>query len=256
MRTNRLISPLITHRHSVYREWTEEIQLIADAIEKELVNNFSSDKGVDITVGLNEMEVVSFYDSKRITFHRDQSYSEHGEFMANNCQKQHTCTCIFVLGDDRVLEFQAYLNKKKEVDHPEAKKSIRLTNGGLFFLHPEDEADAVRELFETDKRSHFKHRNNGVVGNGQLSVGLIFRTCVQTRTVYKRTGQLVLDSEPTNTAILCEQKLNEYLKCWTKNLMDDYLKKKYLAMKERHYKRKSTDGAVGVGHKRVKRSDD
>lgn len=52
---------------------------------------------------LNEMEVVAFFDNKKITFHRDQSFTSDGTFMKNNSQKQHTFTCIFVLGDERVM---------------------------------------------------------------------------------------------------------------------------------------------------------
>jgi hypothetical protein len=210
------------------------MQLIADSIEKELVRLFSSDSGVDVNVSLNELEIVSFYSFKKITFHRDQSYNVKGEFMENNSQKQHTCTCIYVVGDDRVLEFQLFLGGKK-VHHPEANKMIPLTNGALFFLHPKDEEDVVREMFALDKRTHWKHRNNGVKCEEKLSIGLVFRNCVQTRAVWKGTGQLVLDSlEPTPKARQCERKLNEYTECETKNLMDECLKKKYLAMKQRH----------------------
>lgn len=238
---------LLYHAHSIYlsrqlayRQWTNDMQIIADAIEKELVHQFSSDEGVDVNVHLNELEVISFYDSKRITFHRDQSYSAKGEFMENNCQKQHTCTCIYVLGDERVLEFQLFLGKKK-LNHPEAEKMIRLTNGALFFLHPKDEEDSLRQLFKMNEKTHFKHRNNGVEFPGQLSIGFVFRTCVQTRTVYKGTGQLVLNSEskPTNTALVCERKLKDYEECWTKPKMDEYLKNMYLSMKERHHTKQS-----------------
>jgi hypothetical protein len=88
------------------------MQLIADSIEKELVRLFSSDSGVDVNVSLNELEIVSFYSFKKITFHRDQSYNVKGEFMENNSQKQHTCTCIYVVGDERVLEFQLFRGRK------------------------------------------------------------------------------------------------------------------------------------------------
>ena len=213
------------------------MQIIADAIEKELVNKFSADKGVDANVRLNELEVISFYDSKKITYHRDQSYTAEGQFMANNCQKRHTCTCIFVLGDERVLEFQLFRGKEK-VRHPEAQKKITLSHGAIFFLNPEDEEDALRKVFEINERTHFKHRNNGVKG-GLLSIGLVFRACVQTRTVYKGTGQLVLTSESskaTETKSKCNRKMKEYEQCWTKRKMDEYLKDKYLSMKQRHSK--------------------
>ena len=231
------------------------MQIISDAIEKELVNKFSSDEGVDVNVHLNELEVVSFYNSKKITFHRDQSYTKKGVFMENNCQKQHTCTCIYVIGDERILEFQLFLGKEK-IDHPEARKMIRLTNGALFFLHPKDEEDSLRQLFEMNGRTHFKHRNNGVKCGGKLSIGLVFRTCVQTRTVYKGSGRLVLDSEPTETALICERRLNDFEKCWTKNHMDDYLKNKYLSMRKRHHTEQSllNCGAVMDEELRNKRS--
>lgn len=216
------------------------MQIIADAIEKEIVKRFSTDKGVIVTSHLNELEVISFYDGKKITFHRDQTYTADGKFCSNNCQKQHTCTCIFVLGDERVLEFQLFLGKKKsEVNHPEAQKMIRLTNGALFFLHPEDEEDSLRKIFKMKERTHFKHRNNGVKGKGNLlSTGLVFRTCVQTRTVYKDTGQLVVNSssKPTETVLKCMNKLEEYEKWTFKDPIDECLKKKYLSMKERHHK--------------------
>lgn len=227
-------------RQIAYREWTAEMQIIADAIEKELVKRFSADTGVIVTINLNELEVISFYDGKKITFHRDQTYTKEGKFCSNNCQKQHTCTCIFVLGDERVLEFQLFLGKKKsEVNHPEAQKMIRLTNGALFFLHPEDEEDSLRQIFKMKERTHFKHRNNGVKGKGNLlSIGLVFRTCVQTRTVYKGTGQLVVNpgSKPTETALKCMNKLKDYEKWRFKDPIDEGLKNKYLSMKERHHK--------------------
>lgn len=211
------------------------MQIIADAIEQVLLHKFSADPNVDVNVHLNELEVISFYDWKKITFHRDQSYTAEGKFCSNNCQKQHTCTCIFVVGDERVLEFQLFLGKEK-VSHPEALKRITLSNGALFFLHPKDEEDAMRQIFEMNERTHFKHRNNGVEG-GLLSIGLVFRACVQTRTVYKGTGQLVLNSKnskSTKTKRKCKRKLNSFLKSKGKITLDNNLKLIYLSMKKKH----------------------
>ena len=209
------------------------MQTIASAIEKELVEAFSSDSSVDVSDCLNEVEIVSFYKDKRITFHRDQTYKD-GKFAEDNCQKQHTCTCIFVLGDPRDLEFQLHLGKEILNHHPKAYKEITLTNGALFFLHPQDEEDRVREIFDMKHRTHFKHRNNGVKGDkDKLSVGLVFRTCTKTKTVLKATGQLV-DPNITQASEVCRTKLNRYIRSVMKRVTDNRLKTLYVSMKSRH----------------------
>ena len=224
------------------------MQAIADAIQEELQTIFSNDAGVDTNVDLNELELISFYDNNRITYHRDQSYSKKGEFKSNNCQKRNTCTCILVLGDTRHLEFQLFRNQPgkkpdKPVSHPLAQRTIPLKHGSLFFLHPEDEETKVRNLFRKSYQTFFKHRNDGVK-KGHLSVGLVFRCCVETRSVYKSSGLLVPDSnqthgkkkEKTVTARNCERKLKQYLRNKKeKEAMDNRLKDTYLSMKQRHY---------------------
>ena len=212
------------------------MQFIADAIEKELVKKLSEDPQVDVNVHLNQLEVISFYDWKKITFHRDQSYSADGQFCSNNCQKQHTCTCIFVVGDTRVLQFQLFKGQKK-LSHPQALQKIQLTHGALFFLHPADEEDSIRQMFHTNERTHFKHCNNGVE-DGLMSIGLVFRACVQTRTVYNGTGQLVITSNNTKltkTKQKCTQKLKLYTNSKAHKDMDKHLNNIYSKMKKRHH---------------------
>eukprot|EP00986_Skeletonema_menzelii_P015056 scaffold10966_cov80-Skeletonema_menzelii.AAC.2 len=87
-----------------YREWTAEMQIIADAIEQELLHKFSADPNVDVNVHLNELEVISFYDWKKITFHRDQSYTAEGKkFEATIVKRYHLHSCKLKMGIDTWL---------------------------------------------------------------------------------------------------------------------------------------------------------
>ncbi len=232
----------ILFRQTVIREWTDDIQIIATEIEKELTDRFSADGGVVVCECLNEMEVVAFFDNKKITYHRDQSFTSDGKFMKNNCQKQHTFTCIFVLGDERELLFKAFKRDDVEVDrwvYPEAEKSFHLQHGSLFLLDPRDEQDALRKVFQIYEKTYFKHRNDGVKGDKmKMSIGLVFRTCVSVVTVNKRTGQLIPPEKKRSSNKKqeeCGEYLEQYLESDEKRQMDERMKQKYLSMKRRHH---------------------
>lgn len=231
----------ILFRHVVIRQWNEDIQFIAKEIESELTKRFSADDGVVVSECLNEMEVVAFFDKKRITYHRDQSYTN-GKFMKNNSQQQHTFTCIFVLGDERELLFKAFISNDVEVDRyefPKAVESFHLRQGSLFLLDPRDEQDALREVFKIYEKTYFKHANNGVKGDElRMSIGLVFRTCVSVATVNKRTGQLIVPEErraSSEKAKECAEYLEHYLQSNERREMDERMRQKYLSMKSRHH---------------------
>jgi hypothetical protein len=199
----------------VFRSFTPEIEYICNSIEKEVKKQFSNDNDVKSHVELNNMEIVTYYDDKQIKYHRDQRYNRRGKFMKKeNAQKQHTVTCILVVGDDRDLEFQLFRNKTKNDIGPgnvkiadrDSKVVFHLKHGDLFFLHPEDERDQIRHAFPNSLNhlTFFKHRcigvkkdhrRKGIEKHSRMSHGLVFRCCVHVNEVDVKTGQLVLNAE-------------------------------------------------------------
>ena len=85
-------------------------------MRKKFKSNFPNDNHAKTHVELNNMEIFTYYDDKHIKYHRDQRYGRTEKFAKKeNAQKQHTVTCILVVGDDRDLEFQLFRNKTKKI---------------------------------------------------------------------------------------------------------------------------------------------
>ena len=126
------------------------MDIIEKAIMKEMIQVFNEDESVNLRVHLNELEVISYFDKKHIRFHRDQRYNSKGEFMERqNSQRKQSLTCILAVGDSRSLLFQLMRRRTKEetgkgfikLNVEDASKEFKLSNGSLFFLHPDDEED-------------------------------------------------------------------------------------------------------------------
>jgi hypothetical protein len=238
--------------HVAIRPFTTGMQRIADAIQ-DYIKTADPGGTVDVEAELNTLEVVVFYEQKKIVFHRDQCRDKNGRFLHNkNSQKYNTFTCILVVGDDRDLKMQLFDQYKTRVFGPQTSKVFNFKHGSLFLLHPDDEADLVREMFGLPEKTYFMHKNDGVKEDGQLSIGLVFRACIARREVVKGTGQLVLDekdlavtrkpkfSRRTGKVVRFMKKekisvLSEFLKGEKKEEMDRYLSRLYQKMERKYY---------------------
>ena len=151
----------------------------------------------------NSMVLLLYYDKTgrgrtlQLPLHRDQRYNAKGEFMSSmNSQKENTSTCVLTLGDPRILFMQCFKDSgdgrgSLEVEGPGTSVPFTQIHGCLFKLHPLDEQSKLRSELDAADLTFFKHgRIHFCEG---LSVGLAFRTCVNTRLVDCATGKLVLE---------------------------------------------------------------
>ena len=226
------------------------MDIIEKAITKEMKRVFDEDESVNLRVHLNELEVISYFDKKHIRFHRDQRYNSKGEFMERqNSQRKQSLTCILAVGDSRSLLFQLMRRRTKEETGrgfiklyvEGASKEFKLSNGSLFFLHPDDEEDQRRLEFDKECLTFFQHGCKGVKSDVRMSFGLIFRSCCHVKEVSKNTGQLI----EQNMTLGCYKVLRGNLKIFlagrtttkdrmTKDHADKWLEVKYLQTKCRH----------------------
>ena len=176
------------------------MDIIEKAIMKEMTQVFNEDETVNLRVHLNELEVISYFGKKHIRFHRDQRYNSKGEFMERqNSQRKQSLTCILAVGDSRSLLFQLMRRRTKEekgkgfvkLNNEGASKEFKLSNGSLFFLHPDDEQDQQRLEFDKECLTFFQHGSKGVESDIGMSFGLVFRSCCHVKEVTKSTGQLI-----------------------------------------------------------------
>ena len=123
---------------------------------------------------LNHMVFLVYYDKqhieiniKQLSMHRDQRWTRGGQFMTSqNSQEQDTATCILTLGATRDLSFQCYMDNctgdKREsisIDKNFSSHTFSLTHGSLFILHPSDEQTFLRNYFDQQHGTYFKHGN-------------------------------------------------------------------------------------------------
>ena len=220
------------------------MDIIEKAIMKELIQVFDEDESVNLQVHLNELEVISYFDKKHIRFHRDQRYNSKGEFMERqNSQPKQSLTCILAVGDSRSLLFQLMRRRTKEekgkgfikLNVEDASKEFKLSNGSLFFLHPDDEQDQLRLEFDKECLTFFQHGCKGVKSDVGMLFGLVFRSCCHVKEVSK---------EPEHDIGLLQRtkgKLEDFLAGrtttkdgMTKDQADKWLQAKYLQTKSHH----------------------
>jgi hypothetical protein len=153
----------------------------------------------------NEIKILPFTSAVVVTYmgemmiqpHCDQRYSPDGAFIDNqNSQERDTATVILVIGDSRCLEFELYqqrISKQQKVT-PKVGGHFDLKHGSLFILHPSDETPSVRHSLEEYSRTFFKHSCKGVKGGeGEMSIGIAFRTTKHLVEVQSDTGCVVLN---------------------------------------------------------------
>jgi hypothetical protein len=226
------------------------MDIIEKAIMKEMKRVFDEDESVNLRVQLNELEVISYFDKKHIRFHRDQRYNSKGEFMERqNSQRKQSLTCILAVGDSRSLLFQLMRRRTKEetgrgfikLNVEGASKEFKLSNGSLFFLHPDDEEDQRRLEFDKECLTFFQHGSKGVESDVGMSFGLVFRSCCHVKEVSKRTGQLIEPEHDIGLLRRTKRKLEDFLAGrtttkdgMTKDQADKWLQAKYLQTKSRH----------------------
>lgn len=153
----------------------------------------------------NEIKILPFTSAVVVTYmgemmiqpHCDQRYSPDGAFIDNqNSQERDTATVILVIGDSRCLEFELYQqkNSKQQKVTPKVGGHFDLKHGSLFILHPSDEKPSVRPSLEEYSRTFFKHSCKGVKeGEGEMSIGIAFRTTKHLVEVQSDTGCVVLN---------------------------------------------------------------
>ena len=226
------------------------MDIIEKAIMKEMKQVFDEDESVNLQVHLNELEVISYFDKKHIRFHRDQRYNSKGEFMERqNSQRKQSLTCILAVGDSRSLLFQLMRRRTKEetgkgfikLNVEDASKEFKLSNGSLFFLHPDDEEDQRRLEFDKECLTFFQHGCKGVKSDVGMSFGLVFRSCCHVKEVLKSTGQLIDPEHDIGLLQRTKGKLEDFLAGrtttkdgMTKDQADKWLQAKYLQTKSCH----------------------
>lgn len=232
-----------------FRELSPEMTTIAEIIRNYLIKNCQDRlQGVDLTNEFNSMVTIAYWDKKLLPAHRDQRYDCHGNFLADeNSQKQSSPTCILAVGDTRELKLKLMRHKSpednatKHVKISGATESFDLDHGTLFVLHPDDEKTIIREYFHQDHKTFWQHYSSGLLKDGSgLSLGLVFRTSVHYKLVYKDTGMMVLSKAQKKTDSKKHSKnttkLNVYLNNHNEKEKDDLkIKSLYEGMKDEHF---------------------
>jgi hypothetical protein len=150
--------------------------------------------------------VATMYDNQYFPPHRDILWQKDGQFNEDkNSQQKNTPAYILALGDPRILVMQLMRHaataqeklktkgKPIPIDSPHAKKEFVLSHGDLFVLQPRDEKTAIRPFFDTEHPTFWQHRVK-LTPSSTLPLGLVFRSVVNHREVYRKTGQLVLSA--------------------------------------------------------------
>ena len=113
-----------------------------------------------------------------------------------NSQRKQSLTCILAVGNSRSLLFQPmrWITKEEtgkgfiKLNVEDASEEFKLSNGSLFFLHPDDEQDQLRLEFDKECLTFFQHGHKGVKSDVGMSFGLVFRSCSHVKEVSKSTG--------------------------------------------------------------------
>jgi hypothetical protein len=122
---------------------------------------------------------------------RDQDFKKDGSFdQIKNSQIQDTITAILCIGDPQRLDFSIHKQTQRKIEKICNNKSVDLTHGSLFVLHPIDEKPLVRPFCNTTKPYFFKHSHKSVAKD-QMKLGIVFRSASQLCQVNKRTGCLL-----------------------------------------------------------------
>ena len=213
------------------------MDLIANTVQQEIKKDLSSDNSICEYFHLQQLNImvaIAYYDKKEIQFHRDQRYTNNGEFIGSqNCQMQDSPVGILAIGNTRWLEMHL-MRHKTELDndrghvpihHANATKQFKLQHGTLFVLHPDDEKTIFRVCFDTDHKTFWQHGSSGVFHEKMgMSLGLVFRISTHTREVYKTTGQLHLTPEQK------KKDMEQHDNCY--KVLDDFCNESNAAAKE------------------------
>ena len=228
--------------HLVFRPFSADLKLLADHIY-DFAKQYVNDPSVPI-YRFNSVNGLGYTDKRRIHAHRDNLWSNDGKFSHHlNSQLENSYSVILVCGDPRELKFHLIEAKKKQskVDSVAALQTFSFKHGTLFFLHPRDEASVCREFFEDHGVTFFKHSSTGVINNGEMSLGLVFRTVCHSHEVDKLTGQLVSGRDATTQQVFdeCEDKIHAYMQSEQRQLDEDKMKRKWFNCKHTHFKTKN-----------------
>ncbi len=214
---------------------------IADCIYNELLSVHSNDPSVVVTP-INNLEILTYYGTKRIHWHRDQVYNKDGSFQqSQNSQLKGTVTSILILFDQRELEMGLFKRGAKSPLHKDTTM-ILFEHGALFHLHPNDEEDQIRTIFSQTIPSFYKHRGTGVNKDGELSVGFVFRSCTKRWRVCSETGKFVVNLTEEEKAKVREKEemVENYMKgkrtkCGqTKKEFEEFIQTLYRQAKDKY----------------------
>ena len=142
---------------------------------------------------------------------RDQDFKKDGSFdQIKNSQIQDTITAILCIGDPQRLDFSIHKQTQRKIEKICNNKSVDLTHGSLFVLHPNDEKPLVRSFCNTNVPSYFKHTCKGVAED-QMSLGIVFRSVSHLCQVNKRTGCAILDNSDSDIRNKADNEVIKYI---------------------------------------------
>ena len=231
----------------VCRQLSSDMNKIAHAIY-----SFLKQAPIDIPFTikeLNHMVFLAYYDKqhigkdiKQITMHRDQRWTSGGKFMrTQNSQEQDTATCVLTLGGTRDLSFQCFMDNftgdkrgSISIDKYLSSHTFSLTHGSLFILHPSDEETFLRNYFDQQHGTYFKH-GNVFFGKDGITIGLAFRTTFRSAVVNAQTGQFVLSKNDAAPLKEFQKTVEDYIADSLRKSTDDEKRKELWAQMKNTY---------------------
>ena len=102
-------------------------------------------------------------------------------------------------------------------------------------LHPQDEVPLVRTFDVKEHLSFFKHSSNGVM-EGEMSLGIVFRSTWKTHEVDKKTGCVFSDDNKNTKNEEADKILLEYTSSLKKKEDENNMKTIWRRCKERYFK--------------------
>jgi len=176
--------------YNITRETTPHMQIIADKIQKVLLNlslrGFTQSWNIQ---PFNHCTVLFYYHKNNdspntmLGYHTDNIYSHEGKFDSNNnTQMEDTPTCVLTIGDCRHLCFEKQYSKTNPSTKMKNWTSLRkcslcLMDNSLFVLHPRDEEPRT---ICPGLKVRWRHGVRKFSNKNSLSIALVFRTVVHT----------------------------------------------------------------------------
>jgi len=219
----------------VFRPFSDQLKTIASNIEIFLQKKYQSDKTV-VLKPFTSAVIITYINKMKIQEHRDQTFKKDGTFdQTKNSQVQDTITAILCIGDPRLLNFSFHRQTERCIEKVCNSKSFKLSHGTLVLLHPQDEVPLVRTFDVNQDLSFFKHSCNGVM-EGQMSLGIVFRSTWGTYKVDKITGSIFSDDNENTKHEKAEKVLHEYMFSSKKIEDECNIKTTWNRCKERYFK--------------------